>query len=885
MSVFGNSLIENAFFAVEKRNPELLNLALDNLEEHAKRATSFKETAKKLGYQNESTLPKEETINVLVLIVSKESKMEAGKSKTKERTLLMAAAESGWAEGVKMLLAAGADTAIINNEGRMALHFATFCNHTDAAMLLCDKLPKSASETKLDAIKQSDLKEANKTKETTETKTSLVDLKDARQMTCIHYAAKNRNPQVTAALIAKTANANAKVKDFRMGITRATTTSLHLALYSELAPKEDKNNSHSQEQTATVNALLTASNPQVDAFDQISENSNDKTPLHLASEICNPTVVQALLDKGADSCLPAGLNTMTTGVRNKTAVYPITFAVKNKGDEKEQAETVKILLQNMRNKNITSDNQYRALCNTFFHGPSQTLQEVFEIAVIHCRPLAIRQLIDLKNDHLKKMAEDYQAKEQSFNETLLHEVLLAKNVNENSRHETVKILLDNFSLKLDAKTSRPSHSGFSALMLACFFKQNVAVALLLAKKVNVHIKNLNGQNALMIAAMNGNTEAVKLLLSTQVDINAKDNLGNTALYYAVMYAHETTVAALLGHPKIRIDLLNDAGKTVFHICKNLKITKTLLEFCLNQRKLQLLNATSKDGTPVGFYKTEEDFINGEIKKSSNSHKKIETGLTSNTSDNIFKQWTIYVLTSSHGSTQTNRRNTYFKYMMEKFHLYCREFPNGKDTYLIKVICGLQIGLKLFESDSTTIRKNYLDKILVLKLDEIILKFKEFTDALKKQDQVLAAQLTKIGVQFAPPPPPAQEEKMLPEVKSTPINALTAPPPVRESEASPEQLKGIITFYTQTLTPAQEENVIAYYAPVTSASTAILQQQSELPKVTAKRSPPPARSMRATVVQNGANDSASPDVAPVMVTVSDAPVNPENTIVPEAPELR
>src|SRR5712691_2456612 len=93
-------------------------------------------------------------------------------------------------------------------------------------------------------------------------------------------------------------------------------------------------------------------------------------------------------------------------------------------------------------------------------------------------------------------------------------------------------------------TARPLTEAETGLLVASFEGDDEAIRDLLAKGVNVNIKDADGRTPLTEAAWNGHTETIKLLLEHGADPNVKKNDGETALSLATARGQKEAVALL-----------------------------------------------------------------------------------------------------------------------------------------------------------------------------------------------------------------------------------------------------------------------------------------------------------------------------------------------------
>jgi ankyrin repeat protein len=95
-----------------------------------------------------------------------------------------------------------------------------------------------------------------------------------------------------------------------------------------------------------------------------------------------------------------------------------------------------------------------------------------------------------------------------------------------------------------ARPGVPLTEAETGLLVASFKGDNEAIRDLLAKGVNVNIKDTDGRTPLTEAAWNGHSETIKLLLEHGADPSVKKNDGETALSLATARGQKEAVALL-----------------------------------------------------------------------------------------------------------------------------------------------------------------------------------------------------------------------------------------------------------------------------------------------------------------------------------------------------
>ena len=107
--------------------------------------------------------------------------------------------------------------------------------------------------------------------------------------------------------------------------------------------------------------------------------------------------------------------------------------------------------------------------------------------------------------------------------------------------------------------SRIVHFGNTPLHAAAFNGQKHIVELLLAKGVDVNVKNQNDSTPLHNAADDGHTDVVELLLAKGADVNAKSNYDLTPLHMATK-SNKQVVELLLANGA-NVNAKDEGGRT------------------------------------------------------------------------------------------------------------------------------------------------------------------------------------------------------------------------------------------------------------------------------------------------------------------------------------
>ena len=112
---------------------------------------------------------------------------------------------------------------------------------------------------------------------------------------------------------------------------------------------------------------------------------------------------------------------------------------------------------------------------------------------------------------------------------------------EHGHIEIVSILLDNDDIDVDAA----DENGWTALLMASTHGETEIVKMLLAKGADMNATDYNGWTSLLVASDNGHIEIVKELLRNGADVNTKDTGGYTALISASERGYTEIVRELL----------------------------------------------------------------------------------------------------------------------------------------------------------------------------------------------------------------------------------------------------------------------------------------------------------------------------------------------------
>jgi ankyrin repeat protein len=109
--------------------------------------------------------------------------------------------------------------------------------------------------------------------------------------------------------------------------------------------------------------------------------------------------------------------------------------------------------------------------------------------------------------------------------------------------ETIKWLVENdYDIK---DLNRVGQYGNSALMKAVREAKSDIAKELIDAKVNIELKNIDGNTALWNACFGGDYKCVELLVKAGIELNSKNDNGVTALMYSASAGKEDMVKLLL----------------------------------------------------------------------------------------------------------------------------------------------------------------------------------------------------------------------------------------------------------------------------------------------------------------------------------------------------
>jgi len=218
------------------------------------------------------------------------------------------------------------------------------------------------------------------------------------------------------------------------------------------------------------------------------------TLLHLAAKESKDRLCQYFLDKGMD-----------VNIKDKEGATPLLYALLTDDDR-----CAKILLKS------GADIHYKMPKNiTLLH-----------VAVKGNNIVMVKKLLEQGFDPNETDKEGHNVLQ-----------LAAKN----SNLDMMKLLLEK-----GANIKAVDLDGDSVLHYACGWNDPIAVAkFLIAKGLNVNLKNKKGQTTLYVAINNDNLATTLYLLEHKANINIQDNNGDTPLHFAIKESNKKMVTLLL----------------------------------------------------------------------------------------------------------------------------------------------------------------------------------------------------------------------------------------------------------------------------------------------------------------------------------------------------
>ncbi|KAF9893577.1 hypothetical protein FE257_010889 [Aspergillus nanangensis] len=260
------------------------------------------------------------------------------------------------------------------------------------------------------------------------------------------------------------------------------------------------------------------------------DNSLEFTPLHCASYRGNDSMVEFLLDTGADG---------NAGSHNgSTALHMAT--------QHGQRKVMKLLLGRKVNSQIATKQGATGL--------QVAVGTEYDEATV---PLLVKNKVDVNNRNIHT------------GETALHLAV---------EWRRPRIIL--FLLERGASIDMTNEDGFTPLQLATLIDNCEAVSLLLQRDAQVDLRSLSGFTALQLAAQKKHWVAFDLLLIGGADINTWNKSGDSLLHEEARNLDTRAVASKLLDQGANIEVRNSQGYTPLQcaaMCGNRNMFLFLLE--------------------------------------------------------------------------------------------------------------------------------------------------------------------------------------------------------------------------------------------------------------------------------------------------------------------
>ncbi|XP_051172785.1 putative ankyrin repeat protein RF_0381 [Leptopilina boulardi] len=397
-------------------------------------------------------------------------------------------------------------------------------------------------------------------------------------------ALNNDNMQVVKLLLQNGANVN---------VTRNSTENspLHLAII--------KNN-------IEILQLLLEKNVRLNVV-----NKEKKTPLHIAIDQQNEEFVKLLLDKGAD-----------TEFKDKFNYTPLHMAIKNgnlkiiqhlinhKADINSFRENETAL--HFAVKNNRSDIVKLLLKNDVIKINSTSYYSLLFLAVSQCNHKILLLLLEHQNENENEMNVDEKINSESNFKVLLHRavvdgnreiiaVLVKYNFDINSKDEFGrtpmyhaythnKLDICKYLLKSGSSINEKIDENLNILHVSVENNDEKFVKFLLKNGADVNAITINGCTSLHIACRNGFKKIVKLLLKYKSDTSIIDNNGLTCLHEAAKQDDEKILRHLI-HEGANVNAIDYNYKTP--ICYAVENQNTNIVLFLLDKNPNVCNYNNK----------------------------------------------------------------------------------------------------------------------------------------------------------------------------------------------------------------------------------------------------------------------------------------------------
>ncbi|KAK4880295.1 hypothetical protein RN001_008441 [Aquatica leii] len=434
------------------------------------------------------------------------------------------------------LLASYVDVNIINKAGNSCLHYAA---ENQNCAVLTELIYNYICLNGLNADGETPLLVALKSGKMNLAKTLIergadVDASDKDFMSCLHYAVAFGKRQIIVDLLDRGANINKKtangVTPLMQALLNENSSTAHLLIHRGADVNlTDATNSTALHYAARYNLhhvikLSISLGAEKDPF-----NTDAETPLITAFKYSHSTAVKTLIDEGAD-----------VTVKDKSGFTCLHLAASASSPElveKLLAKNVDINIQNSEGNTpllVALDNQSKFVAQLLLNkGADVNVKNINGYSAMH---YASKYGLEEFLSQLIKRGMDVNEK------TRTGETALILHVANNSRRDTVKLLIDN-GADLSVVDSATGNSCLHYLVKEI---EDEIISDVVAKGANINVQNNNGDTPLHFAIKYGYPCTLQLLLALGADANIGDYAnGSTPLHWAVAMRKTNSVQLLL----------------------------------------------------------------------------------------------------------------------------------------------------------------------------------------------------------------------------------------------------------------------------------------------------------------------------------------------------
>lgn len=308
-------------------------------------------------------------------------------------------------------------------------------------------------------------------------------------------------------------------------------------------------------------------------LDVNQETSDYYTPLDLAIETRNLSIIKLLLDAGASV-----YGKVKNDFNNDGKGTPLFRAVKSNNEN-----IIKMFMNAISNMTAADNRDYSLLHLVAEWGNSKILKILIDSGADlnfknkgGCTP--IYSAIESRNLNILKLLIDAKAdvnSESKYKYTPLH-----KAAEKSKNFDIIKILIEagaNVNAKLEMNGNTPLHNVLDSIR-----KLDVKVIkLLIESHADVHAANAHGSTPLHLASSNQPVEILMQLLNAKANVNAQDGKKSTPLHRAASRKENIDNIKLLIKSGANINARNFNESTPLHIAiqesRSVDVAKLLLD--------------------------------------------------------------------------------------------------------------------------------------------------------------------------------------------------------------------------------------------------------------------------------------------------------------------